>query len=173
MRTKFVVLTLILVFAIGIPGALANKIAIVDVQKIMESSQMGMDYSNQLKTETEKKMALLEEKQTAIKNLEQALTSQAKYLKDEAKEEKARQLRIEAGDFQMLQKKYLDELKKLEYKLTTELHNNILEIVGKIAEKDQYSLILERNEGGVMFNLDAMNITDQVIKQINATHKKL
>ncbi|SHI61927.1 periplasmic chaperone for outer membrane proteins Skp [Desulfatibacillum alkenivorans DSM 16219] len=172
MRTKLAILSLLLVFAMGIPCALANKIGIVDVQKIMETSKMGMDYSSQLKTETEKKTADLEARQTSLNNLKQQLESQAKFLKDEVKEEKMRQLRIESGDFQVLQKKYLDELKQLEYTLTTGLHKAILDVVDEIAKKEQYTLIIERQEGGVMFNLDGMNITDQVIKEINARHKK-
>lgn len=144
------------------------KIGLVDMQTAMNTSVLGKKFNDDLKTQTEKKAALLQEKEVAVGALKKALDNQAMVMNRETREEKERQLRIEYNDLKTMQKKYFDEMKILEIRLSGDIQKKIRAVVKKIGEREKYMMIMEINEAGVLYFPSAIDITEQVIKEFNA-----
>ena len=74
------------------------------------------------------------------------------------------------NDFKTLQKKYRGDLQKLEVKLMNQLKIDVNEIIQEIGKKEGYLLII--NKFGVMYSPSAIDITDKLIKKLNAKSSK-
>jgi outer membrane protein len=84
----------------------------------------------------------------------------------ETREEKERELRIKASDFQALQKRYRSDLQDLERRLMGQLQKDISDLVAEIGKKEGYVLIISNI--GVLYALPAMDITNRLIQDLNA-----
>jgi outer membrane protein len=88
----------------------------------------------------------------------------------EKREEKEREIRIKLNDFKSLQKRYRTELQSLEKKLVNALLKDVSTLVEEIGKKEGYLLIIDNT--GVMYSPGSIDITDKLIKELNARHTK-
>ena len=59
------------------------------------------------------------------------------------------------------------EVKKKENELTNDILKELREVIERIGQEEDYSLILEHAEGLVLYSKKANNITEKVIKRYN------
>jgi outer membrane protein len=146
------------------------KIGIVNLQRIFETSNPGKSAQMEIKKQKDAMEQELKEKGAEIEQLKNQYERESMVMSKEKREEKEREARIKLNDFQSLQKRYRSELQDLEQKLGGNLRNEINEIVEEIGKKEGYLLII-RNET-VMYAPGSIDITDQLIKQLNEKHAK-
>ena len=91
-------------------------------------------------------------------------------MSNEKREEKEREFRIKLNDLKSLEKRYRGDLQALETKLAGELRKEVLAMVAELGKKEGYLLII--NNFNVMYAPSSIDITDQLIKQLNARHAK-
>jgi outer membrane protein len=151
-------------------GADAPKIAVVNLQTVLETSVAGKAAQNELKSQKDKLEADLKQKGSELQELEKRLQREAMVMSKETREDKERELRIKASDFQALQKKYRSELQDLERRLMGQLQKDISELVGEIGKKEGYQLIVSTI--GVLYSQPAMDITNRLIQDLNAKSGK-
>jgi outer membrane protein len=152
-------------------GADAPKIAVVNLQTVLETSVAGKAAQNELKTQKDKLEADLKQKGNELQELEKRLQREAMVMSKETREEKDRELRIKASDFQALQKRFRSDLQDLERKLMGQLQKDISDLVAEIGKKEGYLLIISNI--GVLYFQPAMDITSRLIQDLNAkTGKK-
>jgi outer membrane protein len=162
----------ILFVAAGGPalGADAPKIAVVNLQTVLETSVAGKAAQNELKTQKDKLEADLKQKGNELQELEKRLQREAMVMSKETREEKERELRIKASDLQAMQKKYRSDLQDLERRLMGQLQKDISELVGEIGKKEGYQLIISNI--GVLYSQPAMDLTNRLIQDLNAKSGK-
>ena len=166
--TMFLVLTLCLFGCAGIVcGAEVAKIGVIDFQVIIDTSNAGKRSAAEMKTQGKEMEDTLKEKEAEVEELKKALEQKALVMSEEAREQKERELRIKAIDFDSLRKKYLETLKDLNLKLSDRIKEDVFEIVEEIGKREGYLLILERRVGGVVYAPNAIDITDRVIEAYN------
>jgi outer membrane protein len=166
---------LIALFGISsIPAQAANvaKIGIVDFQRILETSSSGKKAQAEINSQGKKMEAELKKKGAVIEESKKKLEREALIMSKEMREQKARELRIQVNDLKTLQQKYMQEFKAREQKLVQEIQKKIVDAVAQIGKKGGYLLILEKREGGVLYAPKTIDITDQLIKILNAPSKK-
>ncbi len=146
------------------------KIGVVDLQKILETSSAGKLIQAELKMQKEKMESDLKEKGAEIENISKRLERESMVMSKDMREEKEREQRIKINDFKTLQKKYRSELQKLEVELMNQLQNDIKELVDAIGKKDGYLLIV--NKFSVLYSPGSTDITDKLIKQLDAATDK-
>ena len=146
------------------------KIGVVDLQKILETSSAGKFIQAELKMQKEKMESDLKEKGAEIENISKRLERESMVMSKDMREEKEREQRIKINDFKTLQKKYRSELQKLEVELMNQLQNDIKELVDAIGKKDGYLLIV--NKFSVLYSPGSTDITDKLIKQLDAATDK-
>jgi outer membrane protein len=153
-------------------GAEVAKIAVIDFQRIIDTSNAGMRSAEEIKTQGKKMEQILKEKETEVEDLKKSLEQKALVMSQEAREEKERAFRIQANDLNSLKKRYLDTLKEMNLKLSNKIKDDVFEIVEDIGKRGGYLLILERRVGGVVYSPSAIDITDKVIEEYNTVDAK-
>lgn len=143
------------------------KIGIVDLQRIIDTSNVGISASEEIKEQGRRMEQTLKQKESELEELKQTLDQRAVVMSQEALEEKKRVLRIKTNDFKSLRKRYLDRLKEMNVKLSNQIKEDVFAIVEDVGRQGGYQLILERQIGGVVYAPKAIDITDRVIEEYN------
>ena len=146
------------------------KIGIVDVQRIMSASDQGKEAQAQIKEQSDKMTETLKGKGAEIEELKKQIERDSMVMSTEKREEKEREFRIKLNDLKSLEKRYRGDLQALETKLAGELRKEVLAMVAELGKKEGYLLII--NNFNVMYAPSSIDITDQLIKQLNARHAK-
>ena len=146
------------------------KIGVVDFQKVLETSDAGKHIQSELKKENETMSADLQQKGGEIEKIRKRLERESMVMSKEMREEKEREQRIKINDFKSLQKKFRSDLQKLEGQLMNQLQQDIKGLVDSIGKKKGYLLII--NKYNVIYSPDSIDITDDLIKQLNAKTAK-
>jgi outer membrane protein len=170
-KCAFAPLLLILFFSTNFAlAADVAKIGVIDLQKILETSSAGKSIQAELKQQKEKMESDLKQKGADIEKISKRLERESMVMSKEMREEKEREQRIKINDFKSLQKKYRSDLQKLEVELMNQLQKDIKELDDAIGIKEGYLLII--NKYSVLYSPGSIDITDDLIKSLNAKTAK-
>lgn len=164
---------LFLVFIFSSSSSMAAdvaKIGVIDLQKILAASSAGKLIQAELKKEKDKLESDLKQKGEEIEKISKRLERESMVMSKEMRDEKEREQRIKINDFKTLQKKYRSDLQKFEVKLMNTLKADINDIVQEIGKKEGYLLII--NKFGVLYAPSSIDLTDKLIKKLNANSTK-
>jgi len=167
---------IIITFIIPSYGADVAKIAIVNTQKVLDKSLLGKKIKNELEKIRANYAADLEAKGKEIQKLQneiKILSSSEKTSSVANKEEldkKSRILKIKIYDIKQLDEKYGNDFRKEETKKFKYTIKIIQEIMDEIGKKEGYLLI--KNQRGVVYFPEDIDITDKVIKLLDFRFKK-
>jgi outer membrane protein len=159
-----------LIWLNSVDAADVAKIGVANVQRILETSNQGKSAQDEIKKQKDKMELELKQKGGEIEELRKQLERESMVMSKEKREEKEREIRIKLNDFKSLQKRYRTELQNLEKKLVNSLLSEVSALVEEIGKKEGYLLII--NNAGVMYSPKSINITDKVIKELNARFAK-
>ena len=140
------------------------QIGVVDLQKIMQTSQQMKEIQHKLEQTFQPKRAKLitmeEELKTNMEKLKRdsAILSQTQK-KDLEKKIIAKQQTLERNGQQ-----YQQELSSAQNDAMEEFYNKVRKAINKIADTHKYDLVLQKE--AAPFIADKLDITTQVIKQI-------
>ena len=146
------------------------KIGVANLQRVLEASNPGKSAQDEIKQQKDKMEQELTQKGGEIEELRKQLERDSMVMSKEKREEKEREVRIKLNDFKSLQKRYRTELQKLEKRLVNALLRDVSTLVEEIGKKEGYLLII--NNSGVMYSPGSIDITDRLIKELNARHAK-
>jgi outer membrane protein len=154
----------------SVDAADVAKIGIANLQKILETSNPGKSAQEEIKKQKDQMEQELKQKGGEIEEVRKQLERESMVMSKEKREEKEREIRIKLNDFKSLQKRYRTELQRLEKKLVNALLKDVSTLVEEIGKKEGYLLII--NNAGVMYSPGSIDITDKLIKELNARHAK-
>jgi outer membrane protein len=146
------------------------KIGIVDLQRVLETSNPGKSAQAEIKKQKDAMEQELKAKGAEIEQLRMQFERESMVMSKEKREEKERESRIKINDFKSLQQRYRSELQGLEQKLVSQLRDQVNALVTEIGKKEGYLLII--NNFSVMYAPGSIDITDQIIKQMNEKYAK-
>jgi len=149
-----------------------NKIGIVDFQKILETSKVGKAAQKEIKSEGEKMEETLKEKGAEIEALKKKLERDALVIDRDTRAEREREIRIKINDIKALQKKYMSDFRDLEARMIDRIRTQLIDIIENIGKKDGYLLIMEKNQAGVLYSPNTVDITEKVIRLYNKKVEK-
>lgn len=167
-------LTLALLVLLVSPLSLAADAATfgyVDMQQILDNSAMGKRAQEKLQKQFEPKGEELGKEEQAIRQLQQTLERDKPLMskKQVEKKEAEVQQRIEA--FQKEAGQAQQALVKEQQKLGAAIIGPARDAVNEVAKKQKISVVLERNQSGLLYIDDALNITEAVIKVMDKNNK--
>jgi len=108
--------------------------------------------------------AEFKDKQQALLQKKDELQKQAALLSDSAKAEKEREYQQEVKDLQRFQSDVKEELQQRDAEHTQRILNEMNKILQQLGEQGGYSMILEKNEGAVLYAVEAVDLTDELIE---------
>ena len=166
-----IIVALIAIMLMAVPALAETKIAYVDLQKALNLSKSGVEAKQQIGTQVKKYEAEFKIKQGDLLKLKEELEKQAVLLSDSAKATKERDYQQNVKELQRFQKDIKDELQQRDADLTKRILNELFEILQAVGKDGGYSMILEKNEGAVIYADETIDLTDELIKAYDASKK--
>lgn len=148
-------------------AAEAVKIGVINLQKILETSSAGKASQAEINKQGKAMEAQFKSAREDLEELKKRIDREALVMSREAREEKEREFRIKANDLRELEAKFKQEISALNHRLVKQLQDDVVVIVGEVGKKEGYALIVEKNEGGVVFVTAGNDITDKIIQMYN------
>ncbi len=162
-----------LVTAVLLLGGIARaaepvKIGVVDLQRCLNESRMGRKYKAEFTAEADRRKAELEKEEATLKALREEIEKQGLVLSETARVEKEREYKERLAAFKKRFQESQQALQRKDQELTRRILKDLQGVIRKLGATEGYTLILERQEGGVLFAPEAVDVTDEVIRRYDA-----
>lgn len=168
------ILFIVLSMFIVLPTLAANNTSVgyVDMQQVLEQSKLGKRLQEQLRKEFEPQAKVFAEDEQQIQALQQSLErDKALMSKDQlAKKQKEIQTRIE--DYQKKTLPIQQELMKVQQEKGREIVTPAREAVNAVAKEKKLGMVVERGLAGLLYIDGSLEITADVIQEMDAKTKQ-
>ena len=167
-RTLFLATLLVSVLAAASTQAAPPRIGYVDLQRTLNETKAGKAARDRLEGDKKKKQAEIDRQQADLKKEFEAFEKQKVVLKDDARLKKEKELQ---DKYVALQNKFLalqQDLSKAEAKLTREILEKAGKIIEDIARGAGYTMIVEKNEGAVLWADPSNDITSELNRRLDS-----
>ncbi len=148
------------------------KIGVVDLQRAINETEDGRQAKRRLTKLFEERQKKLDAAQESLKSQKESIERQQDVLSEEALKKKVEKYQ---EDLMALQTEYVDyqrELSTKEAELTKKILDKMQAILRRIGQSDGYTLIVEANEGGIVWVPANLDLTDVLIQRYNAQAKR-
>lgn len=142
------------------------KIGYVDILKVFNDYGKTKKYDKMLEEKKQEKEGKLEVKRKEIEKLQSKLS----LLKDEKQKVQQEKIAAAVKDYRELEQRIFDELKKERNRKMQEIVDDINKIIKDYAKKEKFDLVI--NENSVLYGTKAMDITKEILKNVNRKKKK-
>jgi len=149
-----------------------QNIVYVDLQRVMLESEKGKEAKKALTGEADRLKKNLDGKQEELQKMKDAIEKQSATITPDARAEKEKQYQNKLKDYQRLYNDYQGELQQKDMEFTQKIIKDLEEIVKNMGEKEKYTLILEKNQAGILYGASTIDITTKVINLYNEASKK-
>lgn len=151
-------------------ATITMKVGVVDLMKALNESDAGKKAKAELESVIRSKQAVINEKGKTIQKLKDELSKQSSVLSPEAQKSKQDELDRMMRDYQRMVSDSQSDVKQRESDLTDGILKGLRAVIKKIGQKEGYTMIMENAEGVILYSKKSLDLTDEVIKQYNATH---
>ncbi len=165
---KKISLILLALLFIAVPVC-AQKIAYVDLQRALNLSKAGTAAKEQMTTQVQRYEGEFRAKQQEVLRIKEDLEKQAALLSDTARAERERDYQRRVTELQRFQQDIQEELQQQDAEFTTRIINELFDVLQKIGAEGGYTMIIEKNEGAIVYADPKIDLTDELIKAYDAT----
>ena len=158
---------LVLLLATAAWAAEPIKVGIVDMEKIVRTSEPGQAALNKLKDQFKDLKENLDKQKAEIDKMREDMEKQSLVLSQEAKMDKQTQYQRKVRDFQDNVGNYQRKMKIEEDKLSKPVLELIVQVVQEYGKKNGYGLLMDGRGAGVVYVSEAVNVTDLVLVEVN------
>jgi len=154
------------------------KVATISIQKILGTSKVAQDAQKTLQAEVEKFQSKFKGDEDALTAMKNEIEKKSSVWSEEVRAEKEREYQKKLRDYGMKTEDAKLEIQQLEKKIMEPILKELHEVIAELGKKNGYTLILEntmkglRNRTGLLFADDALDISDQVQKELDGRLKK-
>lgn len=144
------------------------KIGVVDLQRAMNETEEGRRAKSRLKTLFDRHQKKLDEAQEELKKMGEQLEAQKNVLSEAVLRERYAAYQQKLAELQQTYYESQQELAAKEAEYTQKILERMQAILRRIGQAEGFTLIVEVNEGGVIFAPNHLDLTDRVIQRYNA-----
>lgn len=148
------------------------RVAYVDLQDALQSVEAGKKAKSQLEREMNAKRAQLEKTQAALQKETEEFEKKAAIMNESARAARQAELQKKIVEFQKSFGESQMDLQKRERELTKPIIDELRSIVEGIGKAQGFGLILEKNEGAVLYAQNGVDLTKEVITAFNSRKRK-
>ena len=144
----------------------AMKIGYVDLQKTLNETKAGKKARNRLEKDKVRKQKELDKKQKELQAFAAELDKQRVVLKPDVLRQRERELQEKYVKLQETYLKLQQDLAQQEALLVQEIFGQAAPVIKQIAKQKGFSIIVEKNEGAVLWGAESLDITADVNARI-------
>lgn len=145
------------------------RIGVVNSGKVFENSEPGSAALEQLQNKFQSMTQDLQRMRDEVTALREELQSQGLALSMEARQDKELEFRRKMRDFQDTSQAYQQKFKVEEAQLSEPILALLQEVIVQFGKDNGYDLLLDTNArvSGLLYNSEAVDVTDQVTQALN------
>ena len=147
------------------PGGM--KIGYVDLQQTLQRTDAGQQARRNLEREKRQKQRNLDQKQQELQRFAAELDKQRAVLQPEVLRQREQQLQEKYVELQQTFMQLQQDLAQKEAELVNEIFSKAAPVIERIARREGYAMILEKNQSAVLWATDAIDITSEVNRRID------
>jgi len=167
---KTLLSSILVVFFFTIQAFSEQKIAIIDMDKVISTSKSGVSILKQLTDLNNKNLIFLKKEEKKFKEKEIKLISQKNIISETDFQNKVNELKSEIKNYNQNRDKMINEFNKLKVDNTNNLLKLINPILLKFSDDKEISIILQKKN--LVVAKTQLDITDEVIKIVNSEIKE-
>lgn len=147
-----------------------TKIGIVDLQRALNEVEEGKVAKAQLKRDFDEKQKQLDAKQEELRKMKTELDKQSVVMADDAKRAKAADFERKLMEVQQFYADLQKTLSEAEQKATGGIIDKMAKLTGEIAEAEGLTIVLSRNDAGILYAPSSLDITNELVRKYNARY---
>jgi outer membrane protein len=144
------------------------RIAVVDLQRALNETEDGRQAQARLKKLSKRRQTELDAAQEKLKKMKDDIEKQKSVLNRDALQKRVDEYQAAFMELQTQYVEYQRELASKEAELTKRILDRMQEILRRIGQTEGYTLIVEVNEGGVVWVPSNLDVTDTLIQRYNS-----
>ncbi len=156
----------VVVFAATSAWAQGIKVAVIDVNRVLNESEAGKAAKKKMEDRYEELKKKIDMKNDEARKMKEDLDKQKILLGKEKLQEKEAALNARIAELRQLTQEAEKEMQARQNDLTRDILGIIEGQVNKVVEKEKIDLVLERTSGVIHFN-PSMDITTKVLDMVN------
>ena len=142
-----------------------TRVGVVDLQKIMQTSTEMKEVQLKLEKEFKPRRDKLVAAEESIKSDMEKFKRDSAVMSQSQKKDLEQKIVKAQQDFERNGQQYQQELGAAHNKAMEGFYNKVKEIIAKVAEKEKYDLVLQKD--AAPFSANKVDVTAQVMKSIN------
>ncbi|MFP4070809.1 MAG: OmpH family outer membrane protein [Desulfovibrionales bacterium] len=143
------------------------KVGVINMKKIMETSEPAQEAAVQLEKRFEGKEKELQQKEKELEGLAKDMETQNMMLSQEAKQNKQIEFRRKYEDFMRLRETTKKEVQDEKVKVLRPMLEILGDIVKDYGKKNNFTIVFDQMGSGILYVDEALDITDKVIVELN------
>jgi outer membrane protein len=144
------------------------KLGYVDLQRALNETEDGRKAKANLKKVFDAKQKELDEQQEVLKKDIEDLNKKRTLLPAEKVREKEAELQDRMQKVQQTYMRHQQDLSGKEQEATAKIFERMSKIITKIASTENFTMVLDRQQGGVVFAKPHLDLTNELIRRYNA-----
>lgn len=152
------------------PTLAQNKIAVVEVERLLQESERGKNAVQDLTRLRDEKQAELTSRQEQLAALQKQYNDGRLTLAEDRLAELEKQLEDMTIDLRRAQDDANREMQKVQGERFGEIEQAVLPIIAQVGREFGYTAIFNKFQGGLLFAADAADITNLIIERYNAAY---
>ena len=144
------------------------KLGYVDLQRALNETEDGRKAKASLKKVFDAKQKELDEQQEDFKKAKEDLDKKRTLMNADTVRAKEQEL---AAKFEKVQQSYMRHQKDLQEKegeVTQKIFERMQRIIQKIAQAENFSMVLDKTQAGIIFAKQHLDLTNDVIRRYNS-----
>jgi len=146
------------------PAGGIQRIAYIDVQRVLARSAAGVAAREQLEREKATMQKEMDGKRTELEKLRDELEKKGALLTADARRDKQEQFERKRRDAARLADDFQKELEKREAALLQKVLQDVSGIIERVGKEKNYYLIVEKRGAGVVYAATEADLTDEIIR---------
>jgi outer membrane protein len=142
-----------------------QRIAFIDVQRVLARSAAGVAAREQLEREKAGMQKEMDAKRTELEKLRDEMEKKGALLTPDARREKQELFERKRRDAARLADDYQKELEKKESGLLQKVLQDISGVIERVAKEKNYYLVVEKRGAGILYGATDADLTDEIIRQ--------
>ena len=165
---KKIILTILLFFFCN-NNIYAKNIVYLDIQYIIDNSEIGIFYKNKIKLVQDQNNSNLKKDEDKIKNKEIEINNQKNILSNDEIKKKVSNLNELIKKYQIKRNEYNSKVIELKKKYTSKIINQLNPLLTQYVDKNDIKLVVDKKN--ILVGIKSLDVTKDILKILNEQTK--
>ncbi|MFP4391497.1 MAG: OmpH family outer membrane protein [Desulfohalobiaceae bacterium] len=143
------------------------KVAVVDLQHVLDNSKPGEEAIQELEQEFGGMQQRLDKRKSELDSMREEMQKQSMVLSQEAQSDKQSEFRQKVQNFQELYQEYQQRVRAKEQELRDPIIQDLVKIIQDYGQEHGFDIILDKQNSGLVYNTQELEITEKVLELLN------